>query len=76
MACDRVSIGVVAAPGVSDADEYVSRYMIQAGADFAVLPIIAAHTDQQTLRQSISRGYFAVEELVVKSAASAYCIVG
>ncbi|KAJ2612586.1 hypothetical protein EV177_002926 [Coemansia sp. RSA 1804] len=76
IARDRVSIGVVAAPGVSDADEYVSQYMVQAGADFAVLPIVAAHTDQQTLRQSVSRGYFAVEELVVKSAASAYCIVG
>ncbi|KAJ1665756.1 hypothetical protein IW140_003272 [Coemansia sp. RSA 1813] len=80
MAHSRISIGVVPAPDTvdadADADEYIARYMTQIGADFVVLPIVSPHVDEQAMRRTVERGYFAPEELVVRSATNAYCTVG
>ncbi|KAJ2866732.1 hypothetical protein GGI22_001213 [Coemansia erecta] len=77
MAKGRVSIGVAAAADTTDADAYVAQTMTQIGADFVVMPLVAATgMDAQAVRQAVERGYFATGELAVRSATNAYCIVG
>ncbi|KAJ2546356.1 hypothetical protein EV175_005632, partial [Coemansia sp. RSA 1933] len=70
----RVSIGVVPPlDTAADADDYVAQHMTRLGADFVVVPVVAPSVDRQKIAE---RRYFASEELVVRSATNAYCIVG
>ncbi|KAJ1899713.1 hypothetical protein LPJ81_004088 [Coemansia sp. IMI 209127] len=73
---NRISIGVAAAADTTDADAYVAQSMAQIGADFVIMPLVAAAMDEQAVRQTVERGYFATGELAVRSATNAYCIVG